>query len=121
MDKITEMFSDAKNAKIFLDGIHKDKPRYMRDQLMLIEKALKTADESAIDKALKFCVNNKLNSAVDFKDAVEHYSKITEEKTEAIEPIKGLTEAVSLKIGTKPKIRDISEYVKIMNEGIGGV
>lgn len=121
MDKITEMFSDTQSAKIFLDGIHKDKPRYMRDQLMLIEKALKTSYEPAVDKALKFCVNNKLNSAVDFKDAVEHYSKIREEKTETIEPIRGLTEAVSLKIGTKPKIRDISEYVKIMNEGIGGV
>lgn len=121
MDKITEMFSDTQNAKMFLDAIHKDKPRYMRDQLMLIEKALKVADEAAVDKALKFCVNNNLNSAVDFKDAVEHYSKITEEKTDAIEPIRGLTEAVSLKIGTKPKIRDLSEYVKIMNESFGGV
>jgi transposase len=121
MDKITEMFSDTQNAKMFLDAIHKNKPRYMRDQLMLIEKALKAADEAAVDKALKFCVNNNLNSAVDFKDAVEHYSKITEEKTDAIEPIRGLTEAVSLKIGTKPKIRDLSEYVKIMNESFGGV
>lgn len=121
MDQLAKKFSDVQNAKIFLDEIYKDKPRYMRDQLMLIEKALKTTDETAVDKALKFCVNNKLNSAVDFKDAVEHYSKITEEKIDVIEPIKGLTEAVSLKIGTKPKIRDISEYVRIMNESIGGV
>ena len=47
MDKITEMFSDTQNEKIFLDGIHKYKPIYMRDQLMLIKKALKTAGRTS--------------------------------------------------------------------------
>lgn len=87
---------------------------------MVIEEALKTADKTAIDKALEFCVNNKLNSALDFKDAVNHYSKITNEKTNITEPIKGLSEAVSLKIAIKPRIRELSDYVKIMNERSGG-
>ncbi|NLK64036.1 MAG: IS21 family transposase [Tissierellia bacterium] len=121
MNQLAEKFSDMENAKIFLDEIYKDKPRYMRDQLMLIEEALKTTDKTAIDKALEFCVNNKLNSAVDFKDAVKHYAKTTDENISVTESIKGLTEAVSLKIGIRPKVRDISEYVKIMNESSGGI
>ncbi len=120
INNLSEKFSDAQKSKIFLDEIHKDKPRYMRDQLMVIEEALKTADKTAIDKALEFCVNNKLNSALDFKDAVNHYSKITNEKTNITEPIKGLSEAVSLKIAIKPRIRELSDYVKIMNERSGG-
>jgi DNA replication protein DnaC len=76
MDKITEMFSDTQNAKMFLDAIHKDKPRYMRDQLMLIEKALKAADEAAVDKALKFCVNNNLNSKGREKKKFERMLKL---------------------------------------------
>lgn len=118
MNSLSEKFTDAQNAKIFLDEIHKDKPRYMRDQLMLIEETLKTTDKTVTEKALEFCVNNRLNSALDFKDAVKHYSKITVEKTNVKEPLKGLTENVSLKIGIKPKVRDLSDYVKIINENI---
>jgi len=121
MNKLSEKFTDAQKAKIFLDEIYKDKPRYMRDQLMLIEEALKTTDKTTIDKAIEFCVKNRLNSAVDFKDAIKHYTKVTDEKPTVTEPIKGLTEEVSIKIGIKPRIRDLSEYVKIMNESSGGI
>jgi len=122
MDKLSEKFSDAKKARSFLDKIYQEKARYMRDQLILIEDTIKTTNNTIMDKALEFCVSNNLNSAVDFKDALKHYSKIAEKKAEnQTEPVKCLTETVSIKAAIKPKVRDISEYVKIFKESSGGI
>jgi hypothetical protein len=115
--KVAGMFSNSKKAEIFLEDIHKAKPRYARDQIALIEATIASVDILAMDKALNFCVNNQLISAVDFKDAVKHYLKIADEKAILQNTvITGLSEAASNKIAIKPKIRDISEYVKIMRE-----
>ncbi|AGL00978.1 IS21 family transposase [Desulfoscipio gibsoniae] len=120
MKKVAEKFLDSQKAQAFLEEIHKEKPRYIRDQLKLIEASLESADRIAIDKALDFCVSYRLNSAVDFRDAVKHYAILTQEKNTSQPPITGLTETASVKIGIKPRIRDISEYVKIMSENHGG-
>jgi len=120
MKRMAEKFSDSQKAQDFFEEIHKEKPRYIRDQLTLIEVSIKSADRIAIDKALDFCVSHGLNSAVDFRDAVKHYAILTKEKNDSHPPITGLTEKASAQIGIKPRIRDISEYVKIMSENHGG-
>jgi len=75
---------------------------------------------TAVDKGLNFCVKNNLISAVDFRDAVKHYSVSMNEGTMAQSyEITGLSEVATCKIATKPMIRDVSEYVKIMR-GNGG-
>ena len=118
--RVAERFSKIEKAQAFFEEIHKEKPRYIRDQLALIEASLESTDRIAIDKALDFCVIHRLYSAVDFRDAVKHYTILTQEKNTSPPPITGLTETASAKIGIKPVIRDISEYVKIMNENHGG-
>jgi len=120
MKRLTEKFSDSQKAQAFFEEIQKEKPRYIRDQLTLIEASLETTDRTAIDKALDFCMSHRLNSAVDFRDAVKHYAILTQEKNASPPPITGLTETASAKIGIKPRVRDISDYVKIMSENQGG-
>lgn len=120
MKRVAEKFADSRKAQAFFEEIHKEKPRYIRDQLTLIEASLESADRMAIEKALDFCVSHRLNSAVDFRDAVKHYAIQIQEKNVSHPPITGLTEAASAKIGIKPRIRDISEYVKLMSENNGG-
>lgn len=119
MKRVAEKFSDSRKAQAFFEEIHKEKPRYIRDQLTLIETSIESAARTAIDKALDFCVSHRLNSAVDFRDAVKHYTIQAQEK-HATPPIKGLTETASAKIGIKPRIRDIAEYAKLMSENNGG-
>ena len=118
--RVANLFSESEKAEIFLEEIHRIKPRYIRDQLTLIEASISSSDMTAVNKALNFCVKNNLPSAVDFRDAVRHYSissgkGATTQSTE----ISGLSEAASSKIAVKPKMRDISEYIKIM-KGNGG-
>lgn len=116
-----EKFSDPLRAASFLEEIHKEKPRYIRDQIQLIESMIKTSNEESIDNALNYCIKFKLYSAVDFKDAIKHYSRDIEDITniEGVQ-IKGITHASSEKIAAKAQVRDISEYAKIMNKKVGG-
>lgn len=122
MERLSEKFADNQKALSFLKEIQKEKPRYIRDQLTLIEKAISTESASTIEKALDYCTNNRLISAVDFKDAVKHYSAVTEAKETAHDnnTLSLLTEGASTKIGIKPIIRDLTVYTKIMSQSSGG-
>lgn len=110
------LFTDVQKAHSFFAEIRKEKPRYIRDQLAQIKSAVKGASPDAVDQSLDYCVKNKLFSSVDFKDAVLHYSRGT--KTIESSPSSGISplSADSIeKIKTKPEIRNISEYAKILN------
>lgn len=120
MKRVAEKFSDHPKAQAFFEEIHKEKPRYIRDQLALIEASIESVDRITVDKALDFCASHRLNSAVDFRDAIKHFAILTQEKDDSHPPITGLNETATAKIGIKPIIRDISEYVKIMSERHGG-
>lgn len=117
IEDMAKKFKDADNAAIFLNAIHIERPRYIRDQLVLIESVLKKVDENVADRALKYCIVNKLYSAVDYRDATIHYCRNidTEELIMDTNPIKGLTESATKALKAKAKIRDINEYVKIFN------
>ena len=117
IENVIKKFNNLDNAAIFLNAIHIDKPRYIRDQLMLIDSVLKTVDENVADKALNYCLTNKLYSAVDFKDAAVHYSRTVdvEENFKDMQPLKGLTESAAKALSAKAQIRDLNEYAKIFN------
>jgi transposase len=80
--KIAEMkeslkvkFTDPEAAGLFLNGIHTRKRRYARDQFLLIEKTIGEYDPEAVAAALNYCLINELYSAVDFKDALNHFNQ----------------------------------------------
>lgn len=68
-------FSSTEMAGIFLDKIHAEKRRYVRDQFLLIENTIASYSPEAVEIALQYCLTNELYSAVDFRDAVIHFSK----------------------------------------------
>jgi hypothetical protein len=107
-------FSDKEKAGLFLEEIHKEKPRYIRDQLMLIESVIKSTSRQSTDKALDYCVKNKLFSAVDFRDAAKHYARSAEECGSNEESTSLLTVKSTEKIAVNTQVRDMWEYIKIM-------
>jgi len=66
IEQTASVFSDNLTAKEFLNCIKKEKPRYVRDQLALIEKHAGECPQSVLDEALTYCIENKIHSAVDF-------------------------------------------------------
>jgi len=121
-EKVSSLISNAAlefpepiKARSFLENIHKEKPRYTRDQVVSIRKAIKGVSLESIDKALDFCIKNNLFSAMDFNDAVNHYHKDKKAFTEDTSVIMAPLSADNIeKFKIKPKVRDISEYQKII-------
>jgi transposase len=119
IENVSEKFTSNSKAKYFLDTIHREKPRYIRDQLILIQSVMKKNTTDVLDKALDYCVKNMLFSAVDFRDAAKHFSREynTPEKN-ILPPV--LIELSLDKINAKAQVRDMSEYIKIMSNSKGG-
>lgn len=110
-------FPDKEKASSFINRIKEDKPRYIRDQLLLIQTAITDRSQITINKALDFCIKNTLYSAVDFRDAVIHYGKVVNKETKTIKAdVVPLSPSSTDKIKAKPQIRDIAEYSKIFNK-----
>jgi transposase len=115
INDIASQFLDPVKAESFLKQIRQAKPRYIRDQLLLIRTSIKNAAPETVNKALDFCLKNRLYSAVDFKDAVIHFTKEKPQITGQYDvEIKPLSPESTDKIKTKPQIRDISVYTRIL-------
>lgn len=115
MDEVASSFSNPTLAKEFFVKIREAKPRYIRDQLLLIQSSIRDQKTSDVDKALNFCIKNCLYSAVDFKDAVNHYSKESRDDTSFLSDIDAAPLSLESmeKIKIKPGVRDISEYARL--------
>lgn len=113
IDQIADRFADPVKAKGFMENIRKEKSRYIRDQLNLIQSTMKNNSLESNNKALEFCVKNHLYRATDFQDAVAHYEKDKAKLDNDLvttEPV-ALTLENLEKIKVIPKIRDMSEYI----------
>jgi transposase len=118
MTELAFRFPDPIAAEDFFENIRIVKPRYIRDQLLVIKEAINGQPSDVIEKALNFCIRNKLYSAVDFKDAVKHYAKEQHSNTTTDKSVEiiSLSSTSMEKIKTKPQIRDISEYTEILKQ-----
>src|SRR5690554_1186979 len=70
------LLEESTEASLLLDMIRKDKPRYARDQFLLIQDVTRSYKCESIQAATKYCTENELWSAVDFRAATEHFSKV---------------------------------------------
>lgn len=115
INEIASRFSDPAKARTFMEFIRTEKPRYIRDQVILIQKAIKGSTLEVMDKALDFCVKNRLYRATDFQDAVIHYQKDKQIEGDTFSAkTTYMTEANLEKIKITPKIRDMSEYINAL-------
>ena len=104
------------DAVLFLAGIREAKPRYVRDQLELIRGNLTEQRQETIDKALVFCLKNRLYSAVDFCDALTYFSTTTggsPSGNSTPAEVQPLNQEAQSKLKTKPQVRDIQDYVSV--------
>lgn len=72
MQSQASQFTKTADALQYLEVLHKQYPRYIRDQLSLIKKALKKskATPQAADKTLAICLKNQCYSASDFESVL---------------------------------------------------
>src|SRR5690606_24197645 len=101
-------------AKDWLCAIHADKPRYVRDQLLIIRQVVETTDVSAVNKAMIFCHQNSILSAADFKAIVDQQltpsQHIDLDKIVRLNPLSGVTG----KHIAEPEKSSIQDYQQLL-------
>ena len=110
IQQVSQMFDDTQSARQFLEAIHAEKPRYIRDQLILIRQTIEMFDKQTINEALAYCCHNSIYSAVDFKTVVKQNIR---NKTKLIEPV--ITRKNPLSTSPSPNTTIIPSKSKIID------
>lgn len=113
--QVAQYFDDTEKAEKYLLNIRQEKPRYIRDQLMLIKSVLEQTDKHTASKTLGFCCENNVFSASDFKSVAAKYTRdqLGEVLPEESKEIKTINRQGNSAIG-KPAISSIIDYESIM-------
>ncbi|QNO13369.1 hypothetical protein HYG86_00570 [Alkalicella caledoniensis] len=107
-DKTLEMLGGSEIAKLLLETIKKEKGRYIREQFGLIKSIVQKYSSETLDKALEFCYKNNLNSAVDIRDAAEHFDR------QGITMVgKPLRKSLPPHLAVKTEVRKIDTYTSL--------
>lgn len=118
---VSNQFEEVELAQEFLTEVHRRYPRYIRDQLQLISKAIKTAPEFACE-ALRACMDSSLYSATEFSDIILYVKRRRQKDSLPAEPEKAptkpLKQADQSILSTKPKIRDVNDYLAVLQGGL---
>lgn len=72
---VLQKFPNEQKVEFFIDQIHKDKPRYIRDNLLMIEKHLPELGQEYILKAIDFCLENNVYNSNRLIEIARHYKK----------------------------------------------
>ena len=113
---ISCMFSNPELAILYMEGIRAEKPRYVRDQLILLKQTIESTDTQTIDNTLQYCLQMKVFSANDFKSvAAGLLQKKTLDKsttfTTPANPLNGQSSSVA---NCQPMQSNIVDYDLLM-------
>jgi len=106
------LFTDQVKAAGYLENIHKQMPRYARDQINMIASAGKKYTKDEMDQTLIYCLENKLPKAADFEPVLLSLRKV------ALDPTISKKEVLHLqnsKYKIQPQTSSISDYKQIFN------
>lgn len=92
IDQVCKGLEHPEQGLLLLEAIRTEKPRYIRDQVLLLKTAIETHPPAVMTQALSYCVANKLYSAVDLKSIAAHIHQqqtIPAAKVVHINPLNG--------------------------------
>lgn len=111
----SQYFSDTQKAITYFKKIQTDLPRYIRDHLQVIKKALKDAPKDIADKTLDFCIKNENYGGYEFESVLFVLWKNKSNGESAFKDVKPMDKDSLAKADEKPDISDINDYQDIIN------
>src|SRR5690625_1230111 len=118
---VKQLISIPANSSLalkYLDEVNNQYPRYIRDQLQLINKTWDKFPNQYINEGLVMCMDQKLYSASEFQDMIKFL--IAQRPIKSVEKpknIRSLHDETSYLLDIKPPVRDIAPYMAIMEGG----
>src|SRR5699024_7229223 len=117
IEQVCSLLNDPEKGEKWLNAIRTDKPRYIRDQLLIIHKAIKSAGDPAfVDKAVGYCESNNITVATDFKSVLSVYEQEKKDqhptaKIVHLNPLSGKMPDAALNCPEKSAIKDYDAIV----------
>ena len=114
-DQLCSLLPDAEKGRKWLSMIKADKPRYIRDQIILIRDSITGIDPELISKSLDYCLTNRITSATDFKAILTLLAPQPEnlnEKVIRLNPLNGSSAENALLQPDKSNIADYQAILK---------
>lgn len=115
IDQTTSYFTNKELAMGYIQQIRKLFPRYTRDHLQVILKALVNVDQIAADKTLDFCLQNMLLNGHEFEQVL-HVLLIVPKPPAPQNMIKLLDKNNLEKANQTPQLSNIQDYENIINQ-----
>lgn len=114
IEQVAELFTDKQAALDYFAKIKQVKPRYIRDQVRLIKKAISKSNATYADQALSFCQTHNIVSANDFKAVLDRFSQQASTDQAELEDL--LLESIDRShYSASPDKSNISDYESIIN------
>lgn len=92
--EVLSLWEGGDTLSLFIDLIHKDKPRYLRDNLKIIREVMGEYGKELVEAALNYCLANKLYNAFYLKEAAAYHLESECRKRKHPPVIKPLHEGV---------------------------
>jgi hypothetical protein len=109
--QVTWLFTDQVKALGYLENIHRQMPRYVRDQINIVATAGKKYTKQEMDQSLAYCLENNLPRAADFEPVLLSLRQAT------LDPPISNKEVLHLqnsKYKIQPQTSSISDYKQIL-------
>jgi hypothetical protein len=117
MLKVANQFVDPATAKNWLHGIYQLRPRYMRDQLQVIQEVVVREEwREVANRAMSFCHQNNVLSASDFKAIVLQHMKTVKSPQQSDIPILNPLSGDKLDKNVQPEKSQINDYEKLFTK-----
>jgi hypothetical protein len=113
IDQLCALLQDPQTGKDWLATIRTAKPRYARDQLLLVRQAIETTDPTLIERTIRYCLDNHITRAVDFKAILlqQQLPPVKQKKVIPLNPLSGIPWEPTLE-PEKSSIQDYEDIIK---------
>lgn len=115
IDTVCALTGDQQSMQEFISGIRADKPRYVRDQLLIIKEALMDSQQQEVEKALTFCLDQGIHSANDFKILLKKFGKKSAPEEVAACTLNPLNGTYPVQALVQPGTSRIEDYQRLLN------
>jgi len=116
IDQLCLLLDNPLQGRQFLNAIREARPRYIRDQILILKYTIEKYGHLVVEQALDYCCKNRIASATDFKAVAEQYARPVDAHLEPakilkMNPLNGSLPAAAL---VQPAQSSIADYQSII-------
>ena len=112
INQLCALLDNPESGKAWLSAIRMARPRYVRDQFLIIREAIEKSPAALITKTIKYCMDNNITSAADFKAIIgQQQPRLVEHQNIIpLNPLSGTRP--EMKQPEKSSIQDYQDLIK---------